>query len=171
MQPLAWRYELAHARIWTNDKTPGPWTDWRWHVSETQPCAGEAMRNVTPLYPIPFNPCLAKLREGEPFFVLLGRDKQAPNAVLTWANDRQAAEGKSDWTEQARAVAYEMAAYSGADKCNSCTPAPLSSPDLCEGGQPITSEPCEKCGATMDDSCGRPPADLSDGLPHLNRNE
>jgi hypothetical protein len=63
---------------------------------------------------VPYNPCLAKLRPGEPFFVLLGRDKQAPNAVMTWANDRQAAEGKSDWTEQARQVAYSMAEYSGA---------------------------------------------------------
>ncbi|MDB5607744.1 MAG: hypothetical protein JWP25_4644 [Bradyrhizobium sp.] len=62
---------------------------------------------------VPFNPCLAKLRPGEPFFVLLGRDKQAPNAVMTWANDRQAAEGKSAWTDQAREVAHAMATYSG----------------------------------------------------------
>lgn len=62
---------------------------------------------------VPFNPCLAKLRPGEPFFVLLGRDKQAPNAVMTWASDREAAEGKSAWTEEAREVAHTMAAYSG----------------------------------------------------------
>jgi len=63
---------------------------------------------------VPFNPCLAKLRDGEPFFVLIGRDKQAPNAVMTWARDREAAEGPSPWVEQAREVAATMAAYSGA---------------------------------------------------------
>ena len=51
--PMAWRYELAHARFWNDDITPGPWTDWRWHVSETEPNAGDAMRNVTPLYAVP----------------------------------------------------------------------------------------------------------------------
>lgn len=69
----------------------------------------------------PYNPCLAKLRVGEPFFVLLGRDKQAPEAVTCWANARERAEGKTAWTEQAREVAAEMATYSGA--------APTTSPE------------------------------------------
>ena len=77
---------------------------------------------------VPFNPCLAKLREGEPFFVLLGRDKQAPNAIMTWANDRTAAEGASAWTEQAREVAYAMAEYSGAfDRPSETNPPTTSS--------------------------------------------
>ena len=52
-KPLAWRYELAHARNWLDDKTLGDYTNWRWHVSETEPHAGDAMRNVTPLYALP----------------------------------------------------------------------------------------------------------------------
>lgn len=63
---------------------------------------------------VPYNPCLEKLRPGEPFFVLLGRDKQAPESVLCWADARERAEGKTAWTEQAREVAQEMTAYSGA---------------------------------------------------------
>ena len=48
--PRAWTYELAHARIWDIYDRPGEYTDWRWHVSFYEPNAGEAMRNVTPLY-------------------------------------------------------------------------------------------------------------------------
>ena len=62
----------------------------------------------------PYNPCLAKLRKDEPFFVLLGRDKQAPTAVIAWADARERAEGKSGWTDEAREVAATMVAYSGA---------------------------------------------------------
>ena len=41
----------------------------------------EAALSASPVETItvPFNPCLAKLRDGEPFFVLIGRDKQ--NAI------------------------------------------------------------------------------------------
>lgn len=49
-KPLAWRFELATSREWSGDK-PGAWTGWRWQVSDKEPHAGEAMRNVTPLYP------------------------------------------------------------------------------------------------------------------------
>jgi hypothetical protein len=68
---------------------------------------------------VPYNPCLEKLRPGEPFFVLLGRDKQAPESVLCWANARERAEGKTAWTEQAREVVQEMVAYSGAPPARS----------------------------------------------------
>ena len=42
---------------------------------------GRAALSAAPVETItvPFNPCLAKLRDGEPFFVLIGRDKQ--NAI------------------------------------------------------------------------------------------
>jgi hypothetical protein len=67
---------------------------------------------------VPFNPCLAKLREGEPFFVLLGRDAQAAGAVEAWAAAREHAEGKSAWTDEAREKAATMRDYRRATKPN-----------------------------------------------------
>lgn len=52
-QPLAWRYQLAHARIWNNG-VPGEYTDWQWHLSETEPNVPEgSLRYLTPLYAAP----------------------------------------------------------------------------------------------------------------------
>lgn len=48
-KPVAWRFELACSRAWENGEPVG-WSDWEWRISETKPNAGEAMRNVTPLY-------------------------------------------------------------------------------------------------------------------------
>lgn len=88
-------------------------------ASPSPPVTGEKDSRTTPgsaaerTLTVPFNPCLSKLREGEPFFVLLGRDKQAPEAVEAWAAAREKAEGKSDWVEDARNVANTMRTYSG----------------------------------------------------------
>lgn len=60
---------------------------------------------------VPFNECLAKLRPGEPFFVLLGRDAQASAAVINWVCDRERAEGPSPKLARALDVAVKMANY------------------------------------------------------------
>jgi hypothetical protein len=77
---------------------------------------------------VPFNPCLAKLSQDEPFFVLLGRDAQAPMAIEAWAGYREAAEGKSDWTAQAREVANSMRAYRIARQAGWTPKEPRASP-------------------------------------------
>ncbi|PWC48150.1 hypothetical protein TSA6c_17090 [Azospirillum sp. TSA6c] len=59
------------------------------------------------------NPCLQKLRPGEPFFVLLGRDRNAAEAVRCWAGLREADRGASDRVDDARQIAGRMDAYRG----------------------------------------------------------
>lgn len=60
----------------------------------------EAVNALSPAQPAqdrrilaPWNPCLEKLRDGEPFFVLLGRDMHAAAAVRCWADQREAERG------------------------------------------------------------------------------
>jgi hypothetical protein len=60
---------------------------------------------------VPHNPCLAKLEEGEPFFVLLGRDAQAPEAIGRWVTLREMSRGPSRKTRDARRIAAEMQAF------------------------------------------------------------
>lgn len=55
MRPLAWRFEAADAMEWRDGKPYAP-TNWSWRISETKPCMGDAMRNVTPLYALPASP-------------------------------------------------------------------------------------------------------------------
>jgi hypothetical protein len=50
--PIAWFYELANAVIHHDDGRK-EYVDWKKHVSFTPPCAGDAQRNVTPLYAAP----------------------------------------------------------------------------------------------------------------------
>lgn len=59
------------------------------------------------------NPCLAKRKPGEPIFVLLGRDPEAPDAIRAWAERRAARERVASWRKvnAARAVATEMQNY------------------------------------------------------------
>lgn len=59
------------------------------------------------------NPCLAKRKPGEPIFVLLGRDPEAPDAIRAWAERRAARERVASWgkVNAARAVATEMQDY------------------------------------------------------------
>jgi len=52
---------------------------------------------------------------GEPKFVLLGRDPQAPDLVERWADDRQIAEPDSDKIARARAIATDMRAFKTAN--------------------------------------------------------
>lgn len=62
------------------------------------------------------NACLDKVKDGEPIFVLLGRDRQAPEAIRAWADARDAAEGgPSGKTQDARAIAEQMATYAGVE--------------------------------------------------------
>jgi len=97
---------------------------------------------------VPFNPCLKKLSKDEPFFVLLGRDEQAAMAVEAWADFREAAEGASDWTRQARAVAHSMRAYRIARNAglapteSALSPSPISERDAAlEAAVKIVLEP------------------------------
>lgn len=69
------------------------------------------------------NPCLQKLREGEPFFVLLGRDRNAAEAVRYWAGLREADRGASDKVDDARQIAGRMDAYRGNDVPSAPLPA------------------------------------------------
>jgi hypothetical protein len=50
-------------------------------------------------------------RRGEPSFVLLGRDPQAPDLVEKWADDREAASPGEGKPTMARAIAERMRAY------------------------------------------------------------
>lgn len=61
------------------------------------------------------NAYLNKIKDGEPIFVLLGRDRQAPEAIRAWADARDAAEGPSDKTRDARTIAERMAIYAGVE--------------------------------------------------------
>ena len=47
------------------------------------------------------DPCVQKLADDEPFFVLLGRDNHASHALATWINYRIKAEGRSEKTAAA----------------------------------------------------------------------
>lgn len=49
--------------------------------------------------------------EGEPSFVLLGRDPQAPDLLRRWAEDREQIEPDSDKPEKARLIADAMGRY------------------------------------------------------------
>jgi len=76
-------------------------------VSAPPPSAPEGDGTIV----VPFNPCLAKLRPGEPFFVLLGRDVDAETAVRVWVESRTYRRGASDKTRSALALADAMRAY------------------------------------------------------------
>jgi hypothetical protein len=52
-------------------------------------------------------------RPGEPAFVLLGRDPQAPDLVERWAADREATDPEGPKPAMARAIAERMRAYRG----------------------------------------------------------
>jgi hypothetical protein len=60
---------------------------------------------------------------------------------------------------QIAAIDAELAPLLEAERqrflCAGCEPAPVSAPDLCAGGFPITADACDECGATMDETCGR----------------
>lgn len=60
---------------------------------------------------VPFDECLAKLKPGEPFFVLLGRDPEAPEAIYTWIESRRHREGISARTESAAGKRQEFLEY------------------------------------------------------------
>jgi len=55
--------------------------------------------------------CANKARPGEPVFILLGRDEQAPGAVRLWASMRAISEGPNEQTDEAQRVADEMEKY------------------------------------------------------------
>lgn len=67
--------------------------------------------------------CLAKRRDGEPMFILLGRDPDAHNIVQMWAERRLAAGGDPNHCQLAYDVAERMRTYA-ADPDN----APVSAP-------------------------------------------
>lgn len=51
---------------------------------------------------------LAKIKPGEPFFVLRGQDKMAPMAVRHWANEAEKAGVDPDKVQNARNCAHAM---------------------------------------------------------------
>lgn len=57
------------------------------------------------------NPCIQKLADDEPFFVLLGRDRNAPEAVRSWAHCREQARGRTNKTLEACNIADAMDEY------------------------------------------------------------
>lgn len=57
------------------------------------------------------NPCALAAKDGEPVFILLGRDPDAEAAVRYWAQLREARVGVSEKTVSAKGRADEMAAY------------------------------------------------------------
>lgn len=77
-------------------------------------CAPCPRRAVTPPTRNPFEGHCCIPRDGEPFFVLLGRDKQAPACVEKWVADREAAKPGDDKIAGALEIAGKMRAYSGA---------------------------------------------------------
>ncbi|MFC5358022.1 hypothetical protein, partial [Azospirillum himalayense] len=81
-------------------------------------CHSELVAALSPAQPsqdrrilAPWNPCLEKLKDGEPFFVLLGRDEDAAGAVRYWADSRALRRGPSAKTAEARKLADQMDAY------------------------------------------------------------
>lgn len=63
LKPGAWKYELAHSRVWDGCQPVG-WTDWRWHLSESKPCVPEgSLRNLIPLFPPEATADVARMRE------------------------------------------------------------------------------------------------------------
>lgn len=60
--------------------------------------SGEAERRVLA------DPCVKKLADDEPFFVLLGRDQDASHALSTWISYRLRREGASSKTQAAEAT-------------------------------------------------------------------
>jgi len=64
-------------------------------------------------------------RNGEPSFVLLGRDPQAPALVERWAGDRARYEPESDKPAKARQIASDMRVFKAANpSLGMATPAP-----------------------------------------------
>lgn len=59
------------------------------------------------------NGCTKAAKEGEPVFILLGRDPDAADAVDYWATLREAREGISDKVTTAILKASDMRLYAG----------------------------------------------------------
>jgi len=57
------------------------------------------------------NPCAKNAKEGEPVFILLGRDPDAPGAVKAWAAARAQREGMSPKVMAAFDAAMAMEKY------------------------------------------------------------
>lgn len=57
------------------------------------------------------NGCTKACKDGEPVFILLGRDEDAPHAVRTWAAYVELRKGKSEKTNSAYDRADEMDEY------------------------------------------------------------
>lgn len=55
--------------------------------------------------------CYANAEDGEPMFVLLGRDPQAPGVVRAWADAREKTGLDADKVEEARKCADDMEGY------------------------------------------------------------
>jgi hypothetical protein len=61
------------------------------------------------------DPCIAKLKDDEPFFVLLGRDPDAAHALSTWFSYRVRREGRSSKTDAAEKTLDAFRAYRDGD--------------------------------------------------------
>jgi|GEM_PF-3734469 len=89
--------------------------------------------------------CLAKRREGEPMFILLGRDPDAHNIVRMWAERRLKAGGDHGHCQQGLDTAERMKAYA-ADPEN----APRTAPPA--AAYPAQPQPTQQGGADRDEA-------------------
>lgn len=60
------------------------------------------------------DPCAQKLEDGEPFFLLLGRDKDAPEALQSWIECRLSSEGETDKVREAMKTRNRMWTFQNA---------------------------------------------------------
>ena len=120
---------FADERRWEDHQPDGPGTEHGWYLNVSEagcPAATDTAAAalsaidaaLSPAQPAqdrrilaPWNPCLAKLKDGEPFFVLLGRDEQAAAATRHWATLRELERGPSDKTASAYRLADDMDRY------------------------------------------------------------
>lgn len=65
------------------------------------------------------NPCARNAREGEPVFILLGRDIDAGPTVRDWAAAREHREGQSDKVKSAYELSFIMDQYARDNKSRS----------------------------------------------------
>lgn len=109
-EPVAWKYELAHARTWENG-TPVGWADWHWYLTNYEPHVPEgSLRNLTPLYTTPpSNEALVKalgewvaVRQDLNGMALLGKEKDE--------TDEQRRNREAKWTRLGHAEHALMAA-------------------------------------------------------------
>lgn len=89
LEALGWRYELAHARMWRDEK-PAEYIDWRWCLSKDKPHVPEgSLRNLTPLYAEGVAEATLRIALGDAVVALQGI-LEHPGDKETWQDARAA---------------------------------------------------------------------------------